>query len=108
MSRSLGRQASLVGLPLGEFLHVVTGTDREALLSARTLSVPVTFESMDIADLHVICGALQNEAEAICSSDKKLLGYDPIGSVRVLRPAELAERLGLIERSEAPGAARPL
>lgn len=97
LSRSLGQNASLVGLPLGEFLHVVTGVDREALLSAATLSFPVTFESMDIADLHVIAGALENDAEVIVSSDTRLLGYDPIGDIGVLRPAHLARELGLID-----------
>ncbi len=107
IGRSLGQNASLVGLPLGEFLYVVTGVDRDALLSAATLGFPVTFESTDTADLHVICGALQNRADAICSSDGGLLGYDPIGEVRVLRPGELAAQLGLIERGSAvPGPAR--
>jgi len=97
LSRSFGKNASLVGLSLGEFLHVVTGVDRAALLAAATLSFPVTFESTDIADLHVICGALQNGADVICSSDGSLLGYDPIGDIRVLRPVHLAGELGLID-----------
>lgn len=97
LGRSLGQNASLVGLSLGEFLHVVTGIDRAALLAATTLSFPVTFESMDIADLHVICGAVQNGADVICSSDGKLLSYDPIGDIRVLRPRHLADELGLID-----------
>ncbi len=101
MGRSLGQNASLVGLSLGELLLVVTGVDRDALLSAATLSFPVTFESMDIADLHVICGALQNGADAICSSDGQLLGYDPIGEMQVLRPGQLAAELGLIEADSA-------
>ncbi|MGD0452833.1 MAG: hypothetical protein ABSB69_04490 [Solirubrobacteraceae bacterium] len=97
LSRSLGQYAGLVGRPLGEFLHAVTGKDREALLSAATAAFPVTFESMDIADLHILCGALENSAEIICSSDTKLLSYDPVGSIRVIPPEELAEDLGLIE-----------
>lgn len=99
IGRTLGRNAGLVGLPLGELLHVVTGVDREALLSAATLSFPVTFESMDIADLHVICGALQHHADTICTSDGRLLGYDPIAETRVLRPGQLAAELGLTEAS---------
>jgi hypothetical protein len=79
LSRALGQYASLVGLPLGEFLHTVTGVSREELLAADTLAFPVTFESMDLADLHVICGALSNDADLVCTSDRKLLGYDPIG-----------------------------
>lgn len=97
LSRSLGQNASLVGLPLGEFLYAVTGVDRAALFAAATLSFPVTFESLDIADLHVISGALQNDADVIVSSDGKLLSYDPIGNVRVLRPQNLARELGLID-----------
>lgn len=97
MSRSLGRYAGLVGLSLGEFLYAVTGKDREALLSAATAAFPVTFESMDLADLHVLCGALQNSAGIICSSDSKLLSYDPIGSIRVTPPVALADELGLID-----------
>jgi hypothetical protein len=42
-----------VGLPLGEFLYAVTGKDRKALLSVATAAFPVTFESMDLADLHI-------------------------------------------------------
>jgi len=97
LSRSLGQYAGLVGLSLGEFLHAVTGKDREALLFAATAAFPVTFESMDLADLHVLCGALQNNAEIICSSDSKLLSYDPIGSIRVIPPVALADEFGLID-----------
>lgn len=97
LSRSLGQYAGLVGLSLGEFLYAVTGKDREALLSAATAAFPVTFESMDLADLHVLCGALQNSAEIICSSDSKLLSYDPIGPIRVTPPIALADELGLID-----------
>ncbi len=107
LSRSLGQNASLVGLSLGEFLHVVTGVDRVALLAATTLSFPVTFESMDIADLHVICGALQNGADVICSSDGRLLGYDPIGDIRVLRPRHLAGELGLIDTASTAARVAP-
>jgi predicted nucleic acid-binding protein len=106
LGRSLGQYAGLVGRPLGEFLHVVTGKDREALLSAATATFPVTFESMDIADLHILSGALDNSAEIICSNDAKLLSYDPIGSIRVMPPQELAEELGLIESPTEPVAAR--
>jgi hypothetical protein len=98
LSRSLGRYAGLVGLSLGEFLHAVTGRDREALLSTVTAAFPVTFESMDLADLHVLYGALQNDAEIICSSDSKLLSYDPLGSIRVMSPTTLVDELGLIDR----------
>jgi hypothetical protein len=52
---------------------------------------------MDLADLHVLCGAFENAAEIICTSDTKLLGYDPIGSVRVRSPVALAAELGLID-----------
>jgi hypothetical protein len=95
--RSLGRYAGLVGLSLGEYLHAVTGKDRAALLTAATAAFPVTFEPMDLADLHVLCGAFENAAEIICTSDTKLLGYDPIGSVRVRSPVALATELGLID-----------
>ena len=107
LSRSLGQYASLVGLPLGEFLHCVTGASRDALLSAVTVSFPVTFESMDTADLHVICGALQNEADVISSNDGKLLSYDPIGDIRVLRPRDLARELGLIDSRSTPAQVPP-
>jgi len=104
LSRSLGKNASLVGLPLNEFLHSVTGVDRAALLASETLSFPVTFESMDIADLHVIAGALKSDAELICTGDGKLLGYDPIGEIRVVRPAELAHALGLMDTASSASA----
>jgi hypothetical protein len=102
LSRSLGKYASLVGLQLGEFLYAVTGKDRAALSSAATAAFPVTFESMDIADLHILCGALENHAEIICSSDTKLLSYDPIGTIRVTRPMALAGELGLIDSRASP------
>jgi predicted nucleic acid-binding protein len=102
ISRSLGKHAAMVGLPLGEFLHAVTGVDREALIASATLAAPVTFESMDVADLHVICGALTNDAEFLCSSDKQLLGYDPIAHLRVLAPSSLAQDLGLIPSPSSP------
>lgn len=106
IGRTLGRYAGLVGLPLGGFLHAVTGTDRGALLLSVSSSVPVTFESVDVADLHVISGALENGAEIICSSDRRLLVLDPVGPVRILRPVDLAAELGLIEQSASPAQVR--
>jgi predicted nucleic acid-binding protein len=107
IGRSLGRYAGLVGLALGDFLHAVTGTDCVALLSSVTTSVPVTFETVDIADLHVIADALENDAEMICSSDRDLLHLDPIGPVRIARPVALAQELGLIGQSAPPAQVRP-
>jgi len=43
LGRSLGRYAGLVGLPLGEALHAITGKDRAALLSGATTAFPMTF-----------------------------------------------------------------
>jgi hypothetical protein len=106
LGRSLGRYAALVGLPLGEVLHIITGRDRDALLQAATLAFPMNFESVDIADLHVITGALDNDAEVICSNDKTTLSYHPIGRLRVRRPVDLASELGLIDRSESAARVR--
>jgi hypothetical protein len=102
IGRSLGNYAGMVGMPLGEFLHAVTGVDREALIASTTLTDPVTFESMDTADLHVICGALTNDAELLCSSDRRLLAYDPIVHLRVLAPSSLAQELDLILSLSSP------
>lgn len=96
LSRSLGRYAGLVGTPLGEMLHIITGRDRHALLTARTLNFPATFETVDIADLHVIAGAVENRADILCSSDRRTLKLDPIGSLSVVRPEVLAAEFGLI------------
>jgi len=106
IGRSLGTYAGMVGLPLGEFLHEVTGVDREALTASATLTDPVTFESMDTADLHVICGALTNNAELLCSSDGRLLAYDPIAHLRVVAPSSLAHELGLILSPSSPAQVR--
>jgi hypothetical protein len=102
MSRSLGQYAGLVGRPLGEVLHAITGKDRDALLSGRTTDFPMNFESVDIADLHVITGALDNDAEVLCTSDVTTLGYDPIGLMGVVSPVDLAAELGLVDRSTSP------
>jgi hypothetical protein len=99
LSRSLGRYASLVGRPLGEVLHIITGKDREALLTSRTTSFPMNFESVDVADLHVITGAIDNNADGLCSNDARMLSYDPIGSLRVRRSTDIAADLGLIDLS---------
>jgi predicted nucleic acid-binding protein len=104
LSRSLGRHAGLVGTQLGEMLHIITGRDRAALMTAPSLSFPATFESIDIADLHVIAGAVENGAHILCTSDRRTLKLDPIGSLRVLAPDDLAAELGLID-SDAPSAA---
>jgi hypothetical protein len=106
VGRTLGQYAGMVGLPLGEFLYAVTGVDRDALLKASSVAFPVTFESLDVADLHVICGGLANGANAIVTGDSRLLGYDPIGEMRVLRPEELGGELGLIGAPGAPTQAR--
>ncbi len=106
LGRTLGQYAGMVGLPLGEFLYAVTGVDRDALLSAASVAFPVTFESLDVADLHVVCGALANRAEAVVTSDSRLLSYDPIGEIRVLRPEELAGELGLIAAAATPSETR--
>ena len=97
LGRSLGRYAGLVGLPLGKVLHEITGKDRDALLAGDTLQAPLNFETVDLADLHVICSAIDNEAQLICTNDAKTLGYDPIGTLRVRTAVGLATDLGLLE-----------
>lgn len=97
LGRSLGRYAGLVGLPLGQVLHTITGKDRDALVAGKGLQVPMNFETVDIADLHVICGAIDNGAHILCTNDRRTLGYHPIGSLRVQRPLDLATDLGLID-----------
>jgi hypothetical protein len=87
LGRSLGRYAGLVGLPLGEVLHIITGRDHDELLQAATLAFPMNFESIDIADLHVITGALDNNSDVICSNDKTTLSYDPIGNCVCVAPS---------------------
>lgn len=106
IGRSLGQYASLVGLSLGEVLHVITGKDRDALLAGSSTSFPVNFESVDIADLHVITGAIENRADAICSNDTQTTSYDPIGTLRVTSPVELAGELGLIDLSASSARVR--
>lgn len=98
IGRTLGQHAGLVGRTLGEVLHAITGKDREALLANRSTDFPMSFESVDIADLHVIAGALDNGADVLCTSDKAMLGYDPVGHLRVIGPRVLADDLGLVER----------
>ena len=97
LSRSLGRYAGLVGLPLGEALHAITGKDREALLAGRSTQGPMNFQTVDIADLHVICGAIDNGAQVLCSNDTKTLSYHPIGSLQVRTAPDLAAELGLLD-----------
>jgi predicted nucleic acid-binding protein len=97
LSRSLGRYAGLVGTPLGELLHIITGRDRSALMSAPNLDFPATFETVDIADLHVIAGAIENMADVLCTNDRRTLKLDPIGTLRVATSAALAEELGLLD-----------
>jgi hypothetical protein len=103
----LGRYAGLVGLPLGEVLRAITGKDRAALLAGATTAFPMTFESIDIADLHVIAGAIDSGADELCTNDGTILGYDPIGSLRVRPAVSLAAELGLIDLSASPTRVRP-
>jgi hypothetical protein len=97
LSRSLSRYAGLVGTPLGELLHIITGRDRRALMDAPNLNFPTTFETVDIADLHVIAGAIENTADILCSNDRRTLKLDPVGTMRVATPAALADELGLLD-----------
>jgi len=106
LGRTLGRYAGLVGLSLGEVLYTITGKDRDALLTGATTAFRVTFESMDIADLHVIAGAIDNGAEELITNDGTTLGHDPIGSLRVRTAVSLAGELGLIDMSAAPTSVR--
>ena len=84
---------------MAEVLTVITGKDRAALLASDHLALPMTFESVDIADLHVITGALAGSAHQLCSSDGRTLGYDPVGSLRIVHPVALADELDLIDRT---------
>jgi hypothetical protein len=97
LGRSLGRYAGMVGMPLGEVLAEITSTDRDALLAGLTTDFPMTFESVDTADLHVIAGAIANGAEELISNDQRMLGLDPIGSMPVRPAPDLARDLGLID-----------
>lgn len=102
LGRSLGRYAALVGLSLGEVLHTITGKDRAALFAGATTDFPMTFESVDIADLHVIAGAIDNGADELCTNDSTTLSYDPIGSMRVRTAPILAAELGLLDLGASP------
>jgi hypothetical protein len=97
LSRSLGRYVGLVGLPLGEVLHHITGKDRDALLADQNLQGPMNFETVDTADLHVIAGAIDNGADVLCTNDATTLGYHPIGSLQVQTATDLATELGLLD-----------
>jgi hypothetical protein len=96
LSRSLGRYAGMVGMPLGEVLAEITGKDRDALIAGMTTAFPMTFETVDTADLHVIAGAISNEADELITNDGNLLEMDPIGSMRLRKSGVLAQDLGLI------------
>ena len=104
LGRSLGRYAGMVGMPLGEVLAAITGKDRDALLAGLTTDFPMTFQSIDTADLHVITGAITNEAEQLISNDRQMLRLDPIGSMQARPAPDLAHDLGLI--STPPTTAR--
>jgi hypothetical protein len=97
LSRSLGRYAGMVGMQLGEVMAKISGKDRRALIEGVTTAFPMTFETVDTADLHIIAGAITNDAEQLISNDRRMLGMDPIGSMRVRKAAELAQDLGLVE-----------
>ena len=99
LGRSLGRFAGIVGRPLGEVLYAITGKDHDALVAGLTTKVSVTFESVDIADLHVIAGAIDNDAELLCTNDTRTLSYDSVGSMSIVTVSELAEELGLLDTS---------
>lgn len=107
LGRTLGRYAGLVGLSLGEVLYAIIHQDRAALLADLTTAFPMTFESLDIADLHVITGAIANRADVLCTNDGALLGYDPIGSLRVRTAVDIAGQLGLIASGVSPARVRP-
>jgi hypothetical protein len=96
LSRSLGRYAGMVVTSLGEVLAKITGKDRDALITGMTMAFPMTFETIDTADLHVIAGAIANDADQLISNDRRTLDLDPIGSMRVRTARALAEELGLI------------
>ena len=98
LGRTLGQYASLVGLPLAQVLAHITGRDRQALLASAHLQFPFNFESVDVADLHVIAGALEGGAVALCTSGTKTLALNPIGPMRTCTPIDLADDLGLINR----------
>jgi predicted nucleic acid-binding protein len=55
----------------------------------------------DPEDDKLLAVAIAAGADVIVSSDRHLLGLDPYGSVRILRPAEFL-RLRLPDNREAP------
>lgn len=103
LGRSLGRYAGMVGMPLGDVLAAITGKDRDALIAGMTTAFPMTFETVDTADLHVIAGAIGNDADELISNDRRTLALDPIGSMRVRTAGALAEALGLIAQGTTIG-----
>lgn len=107
LSRSLGRYAGMVGMPLGEVLAEITGKDRDALIAGMTIAFPMTFETIDTADLHVIAGAIGNDADELISNDRRTLALSPIGSMPVRTARALAEDLGLIAPTTTSVRQRP-
>jgi hypothetical protein len=87
----------MVGMQLGEVLAQITGKDRAALIEGITTAFPLTFETVDTADLHVIAGVIANDAEQLISNDRRMLDMDPIGSMQVRKAGDLAQELGLVD-----------
>jgi hypothetical protein len=103
VGRSLGsRFAGVMGMTLGEALHLISGHDRETLLDTLPGDLRVTAERLDVCDLHVLAGSLMYGAALLCSSDRRQLELAQVGRMRIVTPEELGHELGLLSAAPAP------
>lgn len=90
---SIGRDITTLfqahGKPVGQVVYELTGRTRDDLLIALGEQQVVAVDDFDPTDLHVLVAAVEQGADAVCTSNSKDFTQAAYGEINVIKPGEL-------------------
>lgn len=96
IGRALPRQAALHNRPIGEVVYELTGRSRVQLLADLPRQLRLIVSEFDAFDMHLLAGAVERGASAICSANRAHLPEGSlVGGIEVIGPGRLAAQLGI-------------
>lgn len=89
IGRNVVDQVWMIGKPVGQVVHDLTGRRRADFLAELQNQQVVGINDFDPADLHLLVAAVEQDADIICTSNTTDFRQASYGSIRVATPSAL-------------------